>query len=101
MHDDLTILVDRRSPMPLYAQVAEEFGVPRGEPVLFLERLRLADDKPLALLRNWLPPDLVSVTDEELERRGLYELIRQRGWHLQVARQRIGARGASAVEAKL
>lgn len=93
------VLVNEVCPAP--AHVAEELGLDEGADVLHLERLRASDESPLALLRNWLPADLVSPTDEELERHGLYELLRAGGLHLQIARQRIGARGATADEARL
>ena len=98
-----TVLVNRLEPAP--AQVAEELGIPAGTEVRRLERLRHADGAPLAVLRNWLPADLLDLGIDdlgaELEARGLYELLRQRGTHLRIARQRIGARGASADEAGL
>jgi len=93
------VLINRLE--PALAQVADELGLEEGEEVLHLERLRLADDEPLAVLRNWLPPKLISPTDEELENGGLYELIRASGTHVQIARQRIGARGATTQEARL
>jgi len=79
--------------------VAAEMGVEPGTPLLHLERLRLAGENPLAILRNWLPESLLSPSDADLEAHGLYELIRGGGTHLRIARQRIGARGASAWEA--
>jgi DNA-binding GntR family transcriptional regulator len=93
------VLVNEVCPAP--AHVAEELGLDDGADVLHLERLRASDESPLALLRNWLPADLVSPTDEELEKHGLYELLRTGGLHLQIARQRIGARGATVDEARL
>ncbi|MFC7361025.1 GntR family transcriptional regulator [Nocardioides astragali] len=86
---------------PAAAEVADELGIAEGDEVLHLERLRLADDEPLAVLRNWLPANVVSPTDEELEGGGLYQLIRDAGTHVQIARQRIGARGATTHEARL
>jgi DNA-binding GntR family transcriptional regulator len=44
---------------------------------------------------------VLSPTDEELEARGLYQLIRAAGTQMRIARQRIGARGATSAEAKL
>lgn len=93
------VLVNVLQPAP--AEVADELGIAEGEEVLHLERLRFADEKPLAVLRNWLPANLISPTDEELQNGGLYQLIRDAGTHVQVARQRIGARGATTQEARL
>lgn len=93
-----SVLLNRIEPAP--AEVAEELGVAIGADVRRLERLRHADGVPLALLRNWLPAE-PGLTDDELEADGLYQLLRERGMHLRIARQRIGARGATADEASL
>lgn len=96
-----TRLLDREL-VPAPAAVAERLGLPAGAPVLHLERLRSARGEPLAMLRNWLPADLApALTAEALETRGLYELMRGTGVHLRIATQRIGARGATAPEARL
>jgi DNA-binding GntR family transcriptional regulator len=109
LFDDLTrsgqapttrILV--RELVPAAGPVAERLGVPAGAPVLHLERLRCAQDEPLAVMRNWLPGELApTLTAEALESRGLYELIRGTGVHLRIATQRIGARGATSAEGRL
>ena len=70
--------------------------------VVHLERLRYAGGEPLAVMRNWLPVELAAAfSTEQLESRGLYELIRGTGVHLRIARQRIAARGATTQEARL
>ncbi len=76
-------------------------GVATDEPVLHLERLRSAEDEPLALMRNWLPVGIAPLTQETLERHGLYELLRRRGVNMRVARQIIGARAATAAEGRV
>ncbi len=93
------VLLNMIAPAP--PEIAQEIGVSAGDPVLHLQRLRLADGVPLAILRNWLPENLLKPADEDLEENGLYRLIRAGGTHLRIARQRIGARGANAEEAKL
>ncbi|MEY9951780.1 GntR family transcriptional regulator [Leifsonia sp. EB34] len=80
---------------------ATELGVPVGNPVLELTRLRSADGVPLAILENTLPEDFIGITREELEVRGLYQLLKARGVAIRVANQRIGARAANANEADL
>ncbi|MBB2921255.1 GntR family transcriptional regulator [Cellulomonas cellasea] len=79
---------------------ATALEVPEGTEVLHLRRLRLADDEPLAVLTNILPLALAP-TQEELESDGLYECLRARGVQPRTARQRIGARTATAAEARL
>ena len=65
---------------------------------LSIVRLRLVEDKPLALLHNWLPPDYFDLTREELEATGLYDALRTRGAKPIVARQSIGARMPTPTE---
>jgi DNA-binding GntR family transcriptional regulator len=73
-----------------------------GGPVLSVERLRLADGIPLALMHNYLPAGLLkSDPADALEKTGLYELLRSQGIQLQAGEQVIGARKATAHEAKM
>lgn len=108
LYDDLTrthqnpqTRVLHQARKPASAEVAEELGLETGTSVLYLERLRLARGEPLAVLRNWLPPSIFDHTEADLESAGLDQLMRARGVRMRVARQRIGARGATAEEAKL
>ena len=87
--------------LPASDAVAHALGLADGEPVLSVERLRLAHGEPLAVLRNYLPIDLVALTTEALERTGLYPLMRAAGVRLHLATQAVGARSATAVEARL
>ncbi|TDD46550.1 GntR family transcriptional regulator [Kribbella antibiotica] len=79
-------------------RAAEMLGLPAGTALVSIVRLRYAGDQPLAILRNWLPPALNDLTVADLERDGLYAVLRARGIRPTVARQRIGARNASAEE---
>jgi GntR family transcriptional regulator len=81
--------------------VAHALGLEEGTEVLALERLRYADDQPLAIMSNWLPDGLVELDHERLERAGLYQLMRAAGVRLHLASQTIGARGATGAEARL
>ncbi|MEN3359462.1 MAG: hypothetical protein V7637_3444 [Mycobacteriales bacterium] len=108
LYDDLVAAKQRPrtdvltlSVQPAPTTVAVTLGVPDSAPVLTLERLRYAQDEPLALMRNFLPTDLIRLTRDELEQQGLYQLLRESGVHLRIASQTIGARAASAAEAKL
>lgn len=82
-------------------EVSEALELPEGTPVLSMERQRLAADEPLAVLRNYLPVDLLEVTHEDLERTGLYARMREAGLRPHSATQTIAARAASAAEARL
>lgn len=79
--------------------VAHALGLAEGSPVIALERLRFAEDEPLALMHNFIPQGLVELTAEALERTGLYQLMRAAGVRLHLASQSIGARAATAAEA--
>lgn len=83
------------------AAMAEQLGIDVDAPVLHLRRLRGADGAPLAVLENYLPSAFVDLAAEDLEQYGLYQVLRSRGTTLRVARQRIGARRATAQESKL
>jgi DNA-binding GntR family transcriptional regulator len=87
--------------IPADARLAGGLGLAVGVPVTRMERLRSAGEEPLALMSNWLPADLADFTAGELERQGLYELMRRRGVHMRIATQRIGARAATPSEARL
>jgi DNA-binding GntR family transcriptional regulator len=82
-------------------KISTRLDVPLSTPVLHLRRLRFADGEPLAILENYLPEDLISLGEADLEGRGLYQLMRARGVHIKVARQRIGARAGTVEECQL
>lgn len=82
--------------------VSEILGLPPDTPLVSLERLRFADGMPLAILRNWLPPaSFAEITAENLTKRSLYALLRERGIRPVVAHQSIGARRPLPHERKL
>lgn len=82
--------------------VAHKLGLRTGTEVVHLERVRSATDRPLAVLRNWLPVAVADgFTADDLEQQGLYALLRASGTVVAEATQRIGAEKAGAVEAKL
>jgi len=84
------------------AEVASSLQLSKGTRVLHFERLRLASDQPIALMRNFVPLSLEEVvTEEGLKSAGLYQLLRQNGIHLRLASQTIGARSAQRREARL
>lgn len=86
---------------PADSAVAAALRVPEGSAVLAIARLRLADDQPIAILHNHLPAGLVELTGEALSEAGLYQLLRRAGIGLRTAEQTIGARRATAAEARL
>lgn len=86
---------------PAEAAVATALGLEEGQPVVSIERLRLADDQPIALLHNYLPEGMIELDLEALAEGGLYQQMRRSGAALSTAEQTIGARRATAAEARL
>jgi DNA-binding GntR family transcriptional regulator len=108
LHDDL--VKSGRSPRtviqscevhPASGAVAEALGVPEGTQITEIRRLRFADDEPLAIMHNCIPVAILPLQPELLELRGLYELLRAAGHAPRTANQTVGARSATAAEAKL
>ena len=85
------------------AEVAGALSLALGDPVLSIERLRYANGEPLAVMRNYLPVDLVPAPTvrRALADHGLYELLREHGIVLHAADQVISARKPTASEARL
>ncbi len=96
-----TTAVIRHETVPAEDDLVTLLGLPPGEPLVALERLRSAAGEPLAILANWLPVGVAPFDDEQLESRGLYELMRSVGVHMRIASQRIGAQAATATQARL
>ena len=82
-------------------EIAASLRVPFGAPVQRVVRLRSAAGIPIAKMTNFLPESVGSLEAEDLKDRGLYELMRSRGIHLHSATQVVGARKATAAEARL
>jgi DNA-binding GntR family transcriptional regulator len=83
------------------ADVADRLSLPVRSPVLHLQRLRWANGAPLAILENHLPAALVRIGAEDLEQRGLYDLLRGSGIHISRVQQIIGARAGLPAEGRL
>jgi DNA-binding GntR family transcriptional regulator len=86
---------------PASESVAATLGLAAGLEVTTVERIRYAGDEPLAIMHNVVPVDVVRLDPEELQGRGLYELLRAAGRMPRIASQVVGAKAASAVEARL
>lgn len=86
---------------PASPAVASVLGMAPHAPVTVVERVRCADGLPVALMRNYLPPALVSVDRAVLTEHGLYQLLRRQGLTPHLADQEVSARAASQREARL
>jgi DNA-binding GntR family transcriptional regulator len=108
LHDDLAktaraprTVVRSLEVGPAGDAVAEALGLAPGSEVTSIERIRYADDEPLAIMHNVVPVDVVRLTADDLEHSGLYALLRAAGHMPRIANQVVGAKAASAVEARL
>ncbi|GAB2557619.1 GntR family transcriptional regulator [Leucobacter ruminantium] len=87
--------------IPADEAIAEQLSVEPGTEVARIRRLRSADGTPMSILVNFLPPQFLDITEEDLEHYGLYELLRGRGVTIKIANQTIGARRAHGDEGDL
>jgi len=85
---------------PGTAEVSSILEIPMGAEVVTVRRLRCADGEPLALMNNHLALE-IAPTYEELNDLGLYAALRGRGIEIYMAQQTIGARTATAAEARI
>ncbi len=85
---------------PATPAIATALGLAEGSTVVHLRRLRMIEHRPLAILTNYLPPE-IAPSREELSRKGFYELLKERGVEISIGVQQIGARLATAEEARL
>ncbi|MGI5282124.1 GntR family transcriptional regulator [Nonomuraea polychroma] len=104
LYDDLTRAGGRPSTTVLRHElvrderVAAALDLPPDTDLLSIVRLRLSGDRPLAIMRNWLPPPHHGISREDLQESGLYALLRERGVRPVVAAQSIGARPPTTPE---
>lgn len=87
--------------VPASEAVADGLAVELGSDVVFIRRQRSTDGVPVAVLENYLPVEFADITTEQLEDRGLYQILRSRGVTIRVAKQQIGARRERDDEAEL
>jgi GntR family transcriptional regulator len=87
--------------IPAPDDVASILSLPPGTPVIMLVRLRSASEQPIARMCNYIPAQLLDLPTSGLQDRGLYQLLRSAGVRLHAANQTIGARCATAEEARL
>lgn len=86
---------------PCPSEAAQVLEIPTGDPVIYLERLRAVDGRPIALMRNAFPPGLFASSEAELESRSLYEVMREQGVEPRSATQTITAETPTHDDAQL
>lgn len=81
---------------------SEANGVLGSSQVLRMQRLRSADDEPLALIETWLPEEFGGLTAEELTDASLHATIRRRfGTRIVAGKRQVRAVGADTETADL
>ena len=86
--------------IPASDSVALALHIPPRTEMTCIDRLRHADGQPLALMHNLVPAHIARFTRAELQRNGLYELLRAAAAVPKAADEVIGARSATAAEAE-
>jgi GntR family transcriptional regulator len=83
--------------------LAHTLNVIVGAPLVYLKRLRLADNEPMAIQLAYLPHTLCpGLLDHDLETRSLFEVLRDTyALHLADSESAVGAELASAEEVEL
>jgi GntR family transcriptional regulator len=76
-------------------------ALPPGARAIVVERLRLADDRPMAIERVVMTPDLAAVLDEDLATGSLHAVFERLGRVPTRAQARVSARAASDIERRL
>ncbi len=75
--------------------------LPAGVGIYHFTRLRSVGNKPLALMENWVRDDVAQLSEETLQERGMYDLLRTAGVNFRLAQQRIGAAVADEYQAEM
>ena len=75
--------------------------LPAGVGIYHFTRLRSVGNKPLALMENWVRDDVAQLSEETLNERGMYDLLRTAGVNFRLAQQRIGAAVADEYQAEM
>lgn len=75
--------------------------LPDDEPALHIRRLRLGDDRPLALEEVWFPVAVLPDVDERAVRGSLYDLLAERGLRPSEGVERVTAALPDADEVEL
>jgi DNA-binding GntR family transcriptional regulator len=82
-------------------EVLDKLGLAAKTIVPHSRRLRFSNGVPFAVFEDFLHPDFLSITHEQLEEHDLYKIMRSRGTIPKVTRQSVSARAATREETKL
>jgi len=82
-------------------EVLDKLNLPPETSVFHSRRLRFSNGIPFAVFEDFLHPEFLSITREQLEEHDLYKIMRLRGTIPKVTRQSVTARAATREETKL
>jgi GntR family transcriptional regulator len=66
-----------RALQPVKQRIAEKLGIKTGENIIYIQRLRLVNDVPYILERDYCPLGLNFLLDAKLENASIFNLIRE------------------------
>ena len=95
-----SIYIDR---IPATAHIARDLGIEQEAEVVRVQRIELADGKPIAIMKNYLKPEMVPGIEQHIgEIRSLYRFLEERyRIFIDSAHDRISARTADFTEAEM
>ncbi len=85
------------------ARIASELNIAEGDEIMRIQRIQLADDYPIAIMRNFLPKDLVpGIKNYQNEFSSLYEFLEE-FYNISIDRatDKISAKNADFTEAEM
>lgn len=89
--------------IPASPRLAKELETVQGTPLVRIQRLQIADERPIAIFKNYLLPELVPNIQNYMGKfNHLYDFLEERyGLWIDAARDRISARSATFEEAQM
>ena len=89
--------------IPASPRLSKELEIAQGAPLIRIQRLQIADDRPIAIFKNYLIPELVPDIHSQLGKfNHLYDFLEEHyGLLIDAARDRISARSATFEEAEM
>lgn len=85
------------------SKLAEELMVSQGETIARVQRIQLADEKPVAIMKNYIPYTLVPGIEEYMNQfTALYQFLEEKySIQIEAAKDKIYAKGADFTEAEM
>lgn len=89
--------------VPASAPVAEDLHIREGELVARVQRIQLSDERPIAIIKNYIPAGIVPDIENQAKNiKSLYRFLREfYNLHIDSAHDRISAHGADFSEAQM